>query len=887
MMDDKIHGMNQGHNSYPERILRSVRRALIIGALFFALSAFVVAQPDLNTWIHDSRLHEWGPYQVALTAILAVIVATVGYKFIKIAPKAFTDPAPNVVDEVLLSVIMWAILWILSWRIPGIRRLPNVNWIEFSFVVWMGRILSWLCIVFFLFRVVYIWSNRSDSEEKQYGFSLFRDAPISDEDHDLLERQPIVQRLVNVIYNFDRNGSLVMALTGPWGEGKTSVINLLKRRIEKGKESDSDKIVIVEFTPWYFSTGNDGNFDLILENFFKALNDEIQSVKIRPDISSLVRKYYEVISPAVESKSLIDLAPLFRKRTGILDQMRDQLNRALSELNIKFVVIIDDLDRMTGEEIAFVFKLVRLCADFDSLVYLLSFDRDFVNMQIGRIIDPSSDEEKMVRRGREYIDKIVNWDFTLPKIDRAVLYERVFTSSLNRIEKVLQAKHAQDILLLDDTDFSERLKHAQDHVIRILNNIRLIKLFLNRYLQVIPQLVGEVNYFDLLLIELIRFRFPNLYETIYDRSDSFLDKIYPSIVNDLYENNEDREKREDFFNTFVGLAEEEYQDVLRYLLVALFPNILPLWGSSANSPTLLEISKRSSFSNKSISEPYYFPRYFRYSVQKGAFSDLEWQELINKINISTESHLEEIVDRSVTNSIEDGKTIEDWLQRMRISFSDIVEHRIRNLIFVYVTRSRDWLDLNAEHSSYYLIAYSIIDLAKQASNLTLTELLPEIMKRIPDIELCRQLYEAIDSSSKGADVESMAKLKRLAAQKLHNEYLDNDKDIFESNQSFYGIYALKAFLDPGEYRPYVHKMVERNPENAVRILRTLTNEAGLNFSTLSQIIEPEFVVNKIREGPLLTPDTEWWIEAIELGLERQREKARFTHIDQALQLRDI
>ena len=888
MMDDKIHGMNQHHNPYPERILRSVRHAVIIGALLFALSAFAVAQPDLNTWIRDSRLQEWGPYQLALTSVLAVIVTTVGSKLIKIAPKAFEDPVPNVVDEVLLSVTMWAINWILFWRIPGIRRFPDVNWMDFSFVVWMGRIVSWSCFVYLLFRVVYIWNNRLDSKDKQFSFSLFQDEPITYERHDLLRRQPIVQGLANAIYNFDRNGSLVVALTGPWGEGKTSVINLLIRRIEKGNESDSEGIAIVEFTPWYFSTGNDGNFDLILENFFKALDDEIQSVKIRPDISSLIRKYYKVISPAVESKSLIDLAPLFRKRTGVLDQMRDQLNRVLSELNIKFVVIIDDLDRMTGEEIAFVFKLVRLCADFDSLVYLLSFDRDFVNKQIGRKIDPSADEDKMVRRGREYVDKIVNWDFALPKIDRAVLYERVFTSSLNRIEKILQAKHAQDILLLNDTEFSERLEHARDHIIRVLDNIRLIKLFLNRYLKVIPQLVGEVNYFDLLLIELIRFRFPNLYETMYDRSDSFLVNIYPSIINDLYQNNEDREKREDFFNTFVSRAEEEYQDVLRYLLVALFPNILPLWGSFASSPTLLDIPRRSSFANKSISHQYYFPRYFRYSVQEGAFSDLEWQELIDKINSSTKSHLEEIIDLSVTESIENGKTIEDWLQRMRISFEsgEIEEHRAHELMFLYIRNSKYWLDRSKDKRIYSLLAYSIIELAKLSSS-TMEEMLPEAVREAPDVELLRYLSAHIEElSPENSGVRLKDKLKSLVAERLRQDYLVENQDIFKSNESFYGIYALKAFLDPSEYRSYIHKMVERNPKNAVRILRTLTNGAGLNFSTLSQIIEPEFVVNKIRESSLLTPDTEWWIKAIELGLRKQQENTRFTYVDQDLDLRN-
>ena len=94
---------------------------------------------------------------------------------------------------------------------------------------------------------------------------FYSDAPIISKNEDKLNRDNFAKNLANAIQSFPVNESLSVGLIGKWGTGKTSIINLTKNYI------NDDKLIIIEFNPWYFSTQNN-----LYQQFFNMISSEIE-----------------------------------------------------------------------------------------------------------------------------------------------------------------------------------------------------------------------------------------------------------------------------------------------------------------------------------------------------------------------------------------------------------------------------------------------------------------------------------------------------------------------------------------------------------------------------------------------------------------------------------
>ena len=80
-----------------------------------------------------------------------------------------------------------------------------------------------------------------------------------------------------------------MALTGLWGEGKTSVINLVESALVERHEA-----VVVHFNPWLFS-----GTEQLVEHFFEELISQLQETGIEKlgRVASALEMYGRVVAP--------------------------------------------------------------------------------------------------------------------------------------------------------------------------------------------------------------------------------------------------------------------------------------------------------------------------------------------------------------------------------------------------------------------------------------------------------------------------------------------------------------------------------------------------------------------------------------------------------------
>ena len=63
--------------------------------------------------------------------------------------------------------------------------------------------------------------------------SLATDTPIKAREQDLIGRIPFTERLADILKSAAGPESLVIGLYGPWGSGKTSVINLVENALSR------------------------------------------------------------------------------------------------------------------------------------------------------------------------------------------------------------------------------------------------------------------------------------------------------------------------------------------------------------------------------------------------------------------------------------------------------------------------------------------------------------------------------------------------------------------------------------------------------------------------------------------------------------------------------
>jgi predicted KAP-like P-loop ATPase len=306
------------------------------------------------------------------------------------------------------------------------------------------------------------------------------DEPISEPGQDVLGRADFASEIRREIEHAPRKDGLVIAVTGPWGSGKTSVLNLAV-----GPLCDPAGYRVVPFNPWLFS----GTPQLV-EHFFSELQRQLDGSgdAALDRIAAALEDYAEVIDPlrflpGVQKASAWTrfVARVLKRPEQSAEEQRRHLAALLADRDELLVVVIDDIDRLRDEEIADVMRLVRLVAGFPNVVYLLAYDADHVA------------DALHASAGHEYLEKIVQVTHEIP----AIVGEQLSDLALERInglvgpvpEERFDREHWSKLYL----SFRKYLELPRD-VVRFVNHARAP----------VAQLIDEVDVADILALEALR-----------------------------------------------------------------------------------------------------------------------------------------------------------------------------------------------------------------------------------------------------------------------------------------------------------------------------------------------------------------------------------------------
>lgn len=432
---------------------------------------------------------------------------------------------------------------------------------------------------------------------------LSPDKPLKNPEHDQLGYAPFAKHIAESICKMTPPEGLVIAIYAPWGSGKTTVLNFIEDYIER--KTEIEQPVIVHFNPWWFS----GQEDLI-RHFFDQLCATLKKTKLvvqgltkkLSDFVNLLSEIPTAYSPAIKAAGK-SLTPKQKDVPKIKAEIAEMLRKSKKRI----LIIVDDIDRLTQDEIREIFRLIKSVADFPNIAYLLAFDKDVV-------ISALNHQQGMP--GESYLEKIVQLPLELPYPDKLALQNLLF-EKFNAIFAGTPQEH------IDSTYWGNVFYEGIESFLKTPRDIiRLSNVLALTY----PAVKGEVNLTDFIAIQTLQVFCPVVYEIIRTNKDAFtghadqrsgiqkaLDEFHSEWVKELRE-----EKK---------MKKEEVESI-QQLLTRLFPKLESIWGN-----TYYGHEWEAEWNIKlRICSPEKFPIYFRLSVPESSFSNAEMKTILTLSN---------------------------------------------------------------------------------------------------------------------------------------------------------------------------------------------------------------------------------------------------------------
>jgi predicted KAP-like P-loop ATPase len=422
------------------------------------------------------------------------------------------------------------------------------------------------------------------------------DKPICEETEDRFQRGKFSKRIAETIINRKSDEGIVFGLFGAWGEGKSSVLNLIDKELKK-----TDNIISINFNPWRYV-----DEDSLLKNFFYEISKALDK-----DLDKWYEKLFGFLGKVggnfkYKDIGLEGIAKLLS--TVGIETFKKRVNQFLIDSKNKLVIIIDDIDRLDKKEMYAIFRLVKLTADFSKTTYILSFDNNMVAAAIGDQFG-----EGGIKSGDSFLEKIIQVPLNLPKAQPDALK--------NFSIELIESAFSVNTLSITKEEWEEFINQFTTNVLSKIGTPRLALRYGNALSFSLPLLHGEVNLVDLMLIEATKVFYPQYYNFIKHNSNYFTGSYH------LYENTKDEDKIK-AFRTQTDELNKELNQNERFHISDLLSYLFPTLNTIYENDELSDRARNKAYANKRIASSYYFDRYFSYTVIIGDISDIEFDELI-------------------------------------------------------------------------------------------------------------------------------------------------------------------------------------------------------------------------------------------------------------------
>ena len=375
--------------------------------------------------------------------------------------------------------------WILITAIWAAIRFSDA----WSFVPWVGSVTYFDIVPFYALSVGVAYGcqfikRKPSAAIEEEGFEC--DEPIETSGEDTLGRSGFARTLARrLLKTRSSHQSFAVGILSPWGYGKTSFLNLIKDELKR------HEAICIDFSPWSYGKETD-----LIREFFTEVGKELR--RYADTLPRDMMEYARILEKS-ESTSWLSMLLSLGNTAYSLEQQGNLLKQSLQKIDRPIVVFIDDLDRLGGNEIMEVLKLIRNVANFPGLKFVAAYDRAYLVEVI---------KKQNVESANGYLEKIFQIEYTLPTFEREKLIEYL----KEECGKFVRAEERKVLEMI-----AEPYGSIGGIATEELITLRDVKRYINSLRNSYKKLAGNVELRDLMNLEILRLKYKPVYDLLSQR----------------------------------------------------------------------------------------------------------------------------------------------------------------------------------------------------------------------------------------------------------------------------------------------------------------------------------------------------------------------------------
>ena len=377
--------------------------------------------------------------------------------------------------------------WILITAIWAAIRFSEA----WSFVLWVGSVTYFDIVPFYALSVGVAYGcqfikRKPSAVIEEEGFEC--DEPIETSDEDRLGRSEFARTLARrLLKTRSIHQSFAVGILSPWGYGKTSFLNLIRDELKR------HETICIDFSPWSYGKEND-----LIREFFTEVGKELR--RYADTLPRDMMEYARILEKS-ESTSWLSMLLSLGNTAYSLEQQGNLLKQSLQKIGRPIVVFIDDLDRLGGNEVMEVLKLIRNVANFPGLKFVAAYDRAYLVEAI---------KKQNIASASRYLEKIFQIEYTLPAFER----EKLITRLKEECDKFIRDEDKEALKKIFNPKIS-----PESIAVEELVTLRDVKRYINSLQNSYKKLAGNVVLRDLMNLEILRLKYKPVYDLLNQRRE--------------------------------------------------------------------------------------------------------------------------------------------------------------------------------------------------------------------------------------------------------------------------------------------------------------------------------------------------------------------------------